>query len=59
MDMTSGRKAMSALTLLIGELFPGKVEKVYYSFLRNQDCTDFPYAAIPLQLMQLYNLMEK
>ena len=25
MDITSGRKAMSALMLLIGELFPGKV----------------------------------
>ncbi|RMF57180.1 MAG: hypothetical protein D6743_19305 [Calditrichaeota bacterium] len=59
MDMTSGRKAMAALMLLIGELFPGKVEKVYYSFLTDADYTDFPHPVIPLQVTHLYDLMEK
>lgn len=58
-DMTSGRKAMSALMLHIGELFPGKVEKVYYTFLRDQDYMNFPYPTIPLEVTQLYNLVEK
>lgn len=58
-DMTSGRKAMSGLMLLIGDLFPGKVEKVYYSFLRDQDYMNFPYPTIPLAVSELYNMTEK
>lgn len=58
-DMTSGRKAFSAISLVIGELFPGKVEKVYYSLLVDPDYTDFPYPAIPLHITRLYDMMEK
>ncbi|MFQ5641284.1 MAG: hypothetical protein ACE5IR_25175 [bacterium] len=58
MDMTSGRKAMSALMLLIGDLFPGKVEKVYYSFLTDDDYMNFLYPTIPLDVTQLHNLTE-
>ncbi len=59
MDMTSGRKVLSALMLLIGDLFPGKVESVYYSFLADKDYMNFPYPVIPLEVTQLYDLMEK
>lgn len=59
MDITSGRKALSALMLLIGELFPGKVEKVYYSLLTDADYMNFPNPTIPLGVSQLYNLLEK
>ena len=57
LDMTSGRKAMSALMLLIGDLYPGKVDKVYYSHLKNYDYTDFLYPTIPFNVSQLYNML--
>lgn len=58
LDMTSGRKAMSALMLLIGDLYPGKVKKVYYTHLKNYDYTDFLYPTIPFNVSQIYNMLE-
>lgn len=58
LDMTSGRKPYCALMLLIGDLFPGKVEKVYYNFLNNEDFMDLPLPVIPQGMSQLYNMME-
>lgn len=58
-DMTSGRKAISALMLLIGDLFPGKVEKVYYTYLADPDYANFPYPLIPVNTSHVFNLREK
>lgn len=58
MDMTSGRKAVSALILLIGDLFSGKVEGVYYTFLHDADYSHFPYPAIPAGTSELVEMLE-
>jgi len=58
-DMTSGRKAMSAISLVVGELFPGKVEKVLYSILTDELYGNLPYPVIPLHALRLFNMVEK
>jgi len=58
-DMTSGRKAHSALLLLMGELFSGSVDHVYYNFLHSEQFLKFPYTALPPGLSQIVDLLEK
>jgi len=57
-DMTSGRKAHSALLLLMGELFMGTVEHVFYNFLHSEDFLHFPYPAIPPEAVEIVDLLE-
>ena len=58
MDMTSGKKAMAGLMLLLGDLYSGKVNSVFYMHLRDYDYMNFPFVLIPHGVSQLYNLLE-
>lgn len=58
-DMTSGRKAHSALLLLMGELFSGTVEHVFYNFLEDDVYMKFPYPALPPNAQKTIDLLER
>jgi len=57
-DITCGRKAHSALLLLLGELFMGSVQHVYYNFLYSKDWMHLPYPAIPLREIDVIDLLD-
>ncbi len=58
-DMTSGRKAHAALLLLMGELFPGVVEHVFYNFLDDDRYLSFPYPCLPPNAGRIIDLLNK
>lgn len=58
-DITSGRKAQSALLLLLGELYSGVVEHVFYNFLDDARYLNFPYPCLPPAVHKVVDMLEK
>lgn len=58
-DMTSGRKAHSALLLLLGDLFSGNVAHVFYNFLERPEMMHLPFPALPPSAFRVLDMLEK
>lgn len=58
LDITAGRKYMSALGMALGRWGSIGLEKLYYTHLHDQRYTDVPYPLIPRHQHRLYDLLE-